>query len=1295
MAEFWPENQAEPSSAKIQKSPGGTADEPASSESNGQDPPTVLSSFRASSAIPQEPASFMASELAGEMLAHFRLDDYIGVGGMGAVFRATDIRLDRPVALKILPPDQAKDAEIVARFQHEARAAARLDHENIARVFFVGEDRSLHFIAFEFVEGINVRELIQQVGPLPPHEAVNYALQITGALMHAGVRSVVHRDIKPSNIIITPSGRAKLVDMGLARNFERRPDGGLTQSGVTLGTFDYISPEQARDPRSADARSDIYSLGCTLFHMLTGRPPFPEGTVLQKLLRHQEDSPPDPRHTNPLVPANLAEIVMRMMAKDPARRYQSPHELLSELLDVASDMGLRSSSPEGLIWVAEPSRPSVTRATLAIWAAAAAALVIAVLALNGWPGGQQFDAKRPPLNSNGTANSSAAKPNGDSDVVAVRGNSAGPPLANANTAKKDDNNERETQVKRSAPIAVSAPNELETASTGSEVISVGPHDDLRDALERAPAGAVIELSGEHRPQLRHRVDDTAGIRIEGKRLTVRAAPGTRPRIILNFDDQSVKVNDWNMFSLVGSQLEFDGIHFEITADSDAPPAMTMLALESSQATLRRCSFFQVIRPTEAARFGDSAVWVAQLDSGLGVNGQAPRSKITAHECIFSGGDGAFFLNGTARLDLMDCTLLPYRAPVRVRSAGFTQSVAAELRLTNVSWFGGGGPIFDLEFARVAVHCRESVFSHAAALPGVLARVDADSRLDWKGRRNLYHGLKHFFVTRIGNDLVPVAPRLRDWKESQDVEDRESVETGQSPWIITLAEAAGKNVTEAADAFRLAREDRDADWQPVGARYVLGWGPLYAVAADDVPPIGVRPSSVAVNQPNATTARPAEPSGEKPTTGTGESSAARLDMKKIMDKMPTGDASNSATAATTASAENTATPRTDALVVDPNPQSGSPFRSVAAACARADDGAVIEIRYNGELREPPIELGDRHLTIRAAAGFRPIINLLANPLELRGREPRLFDIRRGSLTLRDLDFRIAADPAVSGERWCLVAARGADVTIERCTASFESPAGLATTLLRIMAAEADEPMTAPMIDVNPARPQIQLRNSFAVGCTSLVRLHSAMRARIEIENCAVDVAENLLSLTGGMERSLPGALNELEIRHATIRSERELVSCEAGEPRGSLPRLEIDAIDSVFVGNGSSPWLRFKSPRPASELLGLLRWKGMNNDYDGVDVFWKIDSTLSGESEVYDWEKWSRFPDRSEIKEERGPVQFARSRGDTAPAQRARDHFKLNPVGSRMASDGGTRGADLDRIPAPPSERDDSHEAPPQ
>ncbi len=238
-----------PGASPIDSQSPGTAGNPP----NTDDAPTVITRNHGP-ALPPPPLPLPVSgdppAVAGRRLGHFELIEPIGVGGMAAVLKARDLELDRIVALKILPPEAARDPENVTRFHQEARAAAKLDHENIARVFFCGEDQGLHFIAFEFVEGENLRHLIDRRGRLPAGECVHYMLQVATGLAHAAERGVVHRDIKPSNIIITPDGRAKLVDMGLARHLDPHAvNGGLTQSGVTLGTFDYISPEQALEPR--------------------------------------------------------------------------------------------------------------------------------------------------------------------------------------------------------------------------------------------------------------------------------------------------------------------------------------------------------------------------------------------------------------------------------------------------------------------------------------------------------------------------------------------------------------------------------------------------------------------------------------------------------------------------------------------------------------------------------------------------------------------------------------------------------------------------------------------------------------------------------------------------------------------------------------------------------------------------------------------------------------------------------------------------------------------------------------
>jgi serine/threonine-protein kinase len=350
------------------------------------DPPTVISGqapILPPSASDSACRILEGRVMPGDRMGHFDLVEYVGGGGMGRVFRAIDTRLARTVALKVLSPEQAADPDALQRFQNEAQSAARLDHDNIVRVYFVGEDRGLHFIVFEFIEGVNVRVLVERKGPLPVAEAISYTLQSAEALAHSDAHGVVHRDIKPSNLLITPEGRVKLIDMGLARlRMVESEAADLTASGVTLGTFDYISPEQARDPRNADIRSDIYSLGCTFFFMLTGRPPFPDGTVLQKLLQHQGDQPPDIRQSRPDLPEEAGRILRKMMAKDPRHRYASPVELVGDLLTLAEHIGLRPMSPTSKVWLTpqEPRVPFLARHLP--WIAPIAALVCIVVVLD-------------------------------------------------------------------------------------------------------------------------------------------------------------------------------------------------------------------------------------------------------------------------------------------------------------------------------------------------------------------------------------------------------------------------------------------------------------------------------------------------------------------------------------------------------------------------------------------------------------------------------------------------------------------------------------------------------------------------------------------------------------------------------------------------------------------------------------------------------------------------------------------------------------------------------------------------
>ena len=316
----------------------------------------------------------------GHVLDNFELEALVGRGGMGTVYRARDTRLGRTVAVKVLSAENSLDEELLARFKNEAQSAARLEHENVARVFHVGECDGIHYIVYEFIEGSNLRDLVDRQGPLPIADAVSYTLQIAETLAHAFERDVVHRDIKPSNILVTAAGQAKLVDMGLARLHQvEHSKGDLTASGVTLGTFDYISPEQARDPRNADVRSDLYSLGCTLYFTLTGSPPFPDGTVLNKLLQHAQDKPRDVSQFREDVPDGLARILTKMLAKSPEDRYALPRELIGDLLLFSEQHGLRTGHG-AKVWPAQRPGRFVSWERHVPWAVPLLLLIAAVWA---------------------------------------------------------------------------------------------------------------------------------------------------------------------------------------------------------------------------------------------------------------------------------------------------------------------------------------------------------------------------------------------------------------------------------------------------------------------------------------------------------------------------------------------------------------------------------------------------------------------------------------------------------------------------------------------------------------------------------------------------------------------------------------------------------------------------------------------------------------------------------------------------------------------------------------------------
>lgn len=265
----------------------------------------------------------------GFFLGRYKLIRHLGTGGMSSVYLAEHTVMNKRLAIKVLPKERLKNPTSLARFQTEARTAARLDHPNIVKTLDIDEERGQHFIVMEFIDGSDLERLVRKTGPLPIPKALELLQQAASGLQHAHERGVLHRDVKPLNMLMTQEGLLKVSDLGLAR-FRHEEGAQLTleNNKSILGTADYLAPEQALDSHNVDGRADLYSLGCTFYFMMTGRPPYAEGTLAQRIAKHQMAPAPDLLATRPDSPPEIVGLYQKLMAKRPEERFQTASELL-------------------------------------------------------------------------------------------------------------------------------------------------------------------------------------------------------------------------------------------------------------------------------------------------------------------------------------------------------------------------------------------------------------------------------------------------------------------------------------------------------------------------------------------------------------------------------------------------------------------------------------------------------------------------------------------------------------------------------------------------------------------------------------------------------------------------------------------------------------------------------------------------------------------------------------------------------------------------------------------------------
>jgi hypothetical protein len=921
--------------------------------------------------------------------------------------------------------------------------------------------------------------------------------------------------------------------MGLARSLEPHGDGALTQSGVTLGTFDYISPEQALEPREADVRSDLYSLGCTFYHLLTGRPPVPEGTAAKKLHHHQHVAPVDPRQLNPAVSDEVAAILNRLMAKDVADRYQHPEALIQHLSRVAQQLGVPDEVPSGAppLEAVLPEPPRLRPALVGVAAAAAVVLLVILHSMVSWPAAAPTGAA-----ASGPAGSKPA------ELPAEPA-----PLARAGTPGP----------KEAAPAPPQSTPQPRAVGTARE-LSAYLAETVR---ERQPTAHVyltrdIDLTAEERDAETGQVPGLV-FSHDGAELIVEPSPElrTRPTIRLTYNPNLPRegpegVPVWTAITVRAGRLVLRGLRFEVNA-TQAEIHMAAVRLQGSgQLALENCEFLQV-NPPDANQGQLSSLAIESLNS------RAVAQPVEVRHCYFGfrepdpaagtgtpGGQDAVTVTGPATVRLTDCALGPHSALVHLR--GGAGGGRGDVRLQHCSALLLDGAAFQVsDGAACRLDVRDSIFSRPStpSLSGAAAtlvqQTGEGGDVRFHGYGNRYHNLSAFWLKSSSAMEVPTgAPtweKFQQFLKQGGESDERSHALAASPWAED-------------DPMKWLRKDPP---EPRRAFQV------------DVRLAGVREA-------------------DHPATRVAGISPATWGSSLWQELLPSLRDGPPRLAAGT-------------KVVDPEvSQSGNGFYpSLNQAILDARPGDVILVKPSGAEPVPvdPIRLEKtKDLTVRPFGDTHPVLTLGETP----DAGAALFHLYDGTLRLERLQFLLRPrHEKFTAQAVVDVVGQGCCV-FEDCVITLDQPGSvrLGVAMLNEPSGVMKMGPAAPDGQV----PRVFLKRCFVRGEGDLLSVHAGRSLQLKVEDSLIVLNGSLLNSDGAVEPPV-APLARLELTQVTAYLTDHLVRLAGRDIRSLLPVEVRPVKDCLFASGGGKALVHLDGLETSdAQMHSVLTWEGTHNAY---------------------------------------------------------------------------------------------------